>query len=1306
MANDFEGMSRDKQRMQIPPKMWEFARNILLNRGATSILNESGFDYKVNIPGIFVGKIEANEETVYFSKDGEYSCIGYTKSNNDNVYVPVIRTNNPKFQFSINCPIEGIYTYNYKKELIIAWCDGVKEKSTAPKLLNVHNPQVELDANRELVNPNQINILFLFPDANQGLIDITYNEEGALEIDTMFVTLSYVYADNTDTLFYPLADIAYVSSGISPINRRSVNINIEELDTNFNKLRLGLLIVNSDGVLAYESPIFSFGSDGTFNTTINSLTSYTSISPDELVIPKERFYKIKTMTRQENRAIVGHTLKNEFNEFQKYANLLNLELEVLATLDEENGLPDIPNIHNHATYMPDEVYAMYVSLQLLDGTYTKEFHIPGRAALLGERTTLTEEFLALHGLEKLASEHYKYFHIFNTGKFINFLSGSKKMQFGYWENEETYPNIDDFNSTVDYDGNPLGSLDLRGTPIRYHRMPGMDYLAKYMLDYMPSARPASSRQPRFGIRVTNFDTIVPQYIKDKIQGFKLSFVKRRRGDSIVETNTILARAVEAVNTFDGFTYGNESIVHTFPVGGGIPNSTTTEELYARGFGKSKAYNVDLYKFKPSINPTLVKANYMTRKATPYAYNDDNDSYKNLLVSDAQRFAVVKGTKYLPDNNIPLKTRFTENSVVMQFHNNKNGEALDERDYTWLPDLYEYYVDGEATETNARSKGYYYNPFTGVTTEYIFGTYSAKDVFRWMINATLFNLQKNVYTGFKSNDLVTIGRTTLAKHNKLFDKGGDVFTNNSIDIWAYQNIGVNFGLPLKINGLYSAVNNARIYSNTPPYNFLDWLQPDNTDDLNILNSLDYNISVEGVEASSRLNDAIVGITLDYNDIFIDYFPYRVNRGIKIPNESLSTRGLRNFLSNDYYELRNDRGVLVALRGTNKALFMQQQFSLFVAQIKDKLESSVDGVETYLGESDLFDRIPDEIMYNDNKGYIGCTSQFACIIFKDGYVVVDQIQGKIIIVGKDAKEISKIEMYDWFEANWDIGLTYFEYDRFGNKQRIDNPYVSVGHIVGYDSKYNRLLFTKKFYKPKFNVLNSEEGVEYTFDGEFYRFNDELLDFNDEEYFENLSYTFSFNLEKEKWIAEHDYYPNFMHYTNLGIYLGQTNLSGNTKVYKHHSKNNKGLFFGKRYESYIDLIFNSRPDLSKIYQALYWVSEVVLANGGKDYFKTIDAVVLYTDHQCSGRIDLASAKGLARVLENQWQLNEFRDLTITHNLPIVNKRGEILTDNININKVWFEKSNFINNFIVVRLIMSNINNEQVYIHTVNIKSRISKR
>ena len=171
----------------------------------------------------------------------------------------------------------------------------------------------------------------------------------------------------------------------------------------------------------------------------------------------------------------------------------------------------------------------------------------------------------------------------------------------------------------------------------------------------------------------------------------------------------------------------------------------------------------------------------------------------------------------------------------------------------------------------------------------------------------------------------------------------------------------------------------------------------------------------------------------------------------------------------------------------------------------------------------------------------------------------------------------------------------------------------------------------------------------------------------------------------------------------------LKENTKIYKHNSnKVNPGNFFGKQYQSYVDLIFNGRLDISKQYQALNWVSESFdIATNTELQFDTIDKVMFYNNHQCSGYIEVSKTDlKTSRNAEGIWQLNEFRDMLISPDKKILNDDGSLITNNISLTKQWFNKGMFFGNFIVVRMLWDNTTKVLKHIHNVNVKSVLSQR
>jgi hypothetical protein len=157
--NEFKGMSRDTQRVKTPTGMWEFARNILLRKGFNSISNEYGNEKYKELPGIEIGRIPANEKTVIFTTDGVYSYIIVQDTVNvdSTNYEPTnIIIKSKYLGFKKHRPIEGIFMYNFNKELIIVFCDGNQEDSNTPKLINLDKLNVELNSELELINPDDI----------------------------------------------------------------------------------------------------------------------------------------------------------------------------------------------------------------------------------------------------------------------------------------------------------------------------------------------------------------------------------------------------------------------------------------------------------------------------------------------------------------------------------------------------------------------------------------------------------------------------------------------------------------------------------------------------------------------------------------------------------------------------------------------------------------------------------------------------------------------------------------------------------------------------------------------------------------------------------------------------------------------------------------------------------------------------------------------------------------------------------------------------------------------------------------------
>ena len=1325
---DFVGLVRDTLKAKNPFGTWHWARNTLLAKGQKSITNEDGLKFQYLIPGTVIGSIVTNYHIVYFFKHETDNIdeVGYVNTNLEiPVYTRVIRDN--QFNFNINCPIEGIFVYNYKEELIVSWCDGIYNNSNTPKVLNLFNLPFEVNVDGTLVNPNDFDSVNLVPEKQQGNLEVSYLNGGTIPGYIAYLTFTYVRNDDSNVGYFQSSTIAYLGIAANPVEKKALSLSYTDLDSDFTKLRIGMVIrtEEEDGtpsaLLGYESEILNY-SGTSLDINIISLNNFTEANPESIILEPANFLKVQTITKAEDRAFVGNVVTKDNNRipFQKYANLINIiPIQYYEDPETEDEVK-----RQEVCLMPDEVYANYIELQFLDGTYSPPYHIPGRVAEGTEKDPITAQQKIDFDLDWTDNEvGMKQFHIFNNGYAEapdNTVpspppdESSNKM--GYWENLETYPNSEEYNSTEDYEGNPLSGEDLRGTPIRYHRMPSVANMAETEgLVTNPSSTPdglaghyegsasASStikrvRKKKLGLRVTNIADVIPAEILSEIQGYRLSHIKRNNGNSYVAGNWCLVRRKD-LDVDDNAGDGNGDVdpdneYYDFNVT--ITNYTEATGLIS--YEKVRVLGNELFKFRPILQPTFIQANYKFRINDYVDQNYDDGTNSGTL---STKFSQANEGYVIPDNQrfskceTPLKY-IPGNSPVNNTLNYEEGINLDLKENFLSIDLRDTFPGGTPVSGD---DGIVENPY----------------ICRLVINATAYLFKLNCYVGFNSDDLNIIGRTGTIQNNTVF-KGGDVFNDADMNLnlrsiyrVIYPGVGGSgrstprkqFVLPFLLSGLFTPANCTELNNNPPEDRY--------TKEESIVATYDFDFDVLGKSSLSSIHDINTLLTFDVDDNYTNKFPYRIYRGKKVPNESLSISSLLSYSVGDYFEMPNDKGEIIALRGTKKTLYIQHRYSLFVALIKDSFNIGEELV--YLGSSDLFDRLPEEVL-PDTKGYIGSTSKFACIIAKGKYITVDQETGQIfIVVGTSGIEISAIGNKNWFWNNWDNGLSFYYNTDNGEKRRIDNPYLSVGHLVGYDKEYNRLLFIKKMYVFKFPEQVDNPQYNVTFDGEFYYANNVPLNFDNKDLFINKSRTLSFSLEENKWrwIAEHDYSPNLIFHTHSNLYSAKNAIDGINRcsIYQHNDKTNKGLFYGTKYESYIDLIFNQSLDITKLLHSISLITDTINNSGGNEDQKTITHIMVYNENQCSGIINIKDNRlTISRHANKEWHINKLRDLVINPTSPILDENGNLIEANINQLTLWFEKSEFISKFISVRLIMDNVDDDSIYIHEVKVNSIKSNR
>lgn len=374
-----------------------------------------------------------------------------------------------------------------------------------------------------------------------------------------------------------------------------------------------------------------------------------------------------------------------------------------------------------------------------------------------------------------------------------------------------------------------------------------------------------------------------------------------------------------------------------------------------------------------------------------------------------------------------------------------------------------------------------------------------------------------------------------------------------------------------------------------------------------------------------NDYVKELDIKYS------YPYRVIRS-NIMSEEQRSIPWSIYLTNEYKDLKINRGGITNIESDELTLYLQQEYSLSIAFIRDKI--SVDNVnETYLGSSDIFDRNPYEILY-DKTGYICSTSRFHSVITAFGYFTVDAVKGNIYLIKRtNVKKLDTESVKYFFNANLNPNL--------------NNPYKKNGVCLLYDDYIKSLFLTQQV--------------------------------ND------TGFTIHYHFETDAWISFHSYIPDGYFSNVSSSYCIKDN-----KIYKRHA-NNKCIFFNDTpVESSVIYLSNIYPNVEKLWNSVSWHS-FIRDNNLITYNITFDNITVFNDNQCSGIIDLKhdaewfDKRGYSFVNDTYF-VDNFKDSVKNDRLPFRDGTYNLIDSNIDTAVEWFIRSNFISKYLAIKFVYNN--------------------
>ena len=254
---------------------------------------------------------------------------------------------------------------------------------------------------------------------------------------------------------------------------------------------------------------------------------------------------------------------------------------------------------------------------------------------------------------------------------------------------------------------------------------------------------------------------------------------------------------------------------------------------------------------------------------------------------------------------------------------------------------------------------------------------------------------------------------------------------------------------------------------------------------------------------------------------DYYPKRLLYSLRAQNESKKDFW-KVFLPNNYKDFKNRVTAIKPVNKTGALIFFPYQ-SPAIFQGVDTLKSDM-GTEIYMGDGGLFAREPQNIMNADKAiEYGSCESLRSVVNTPSGIFWISQAQGKIFqYSGKGAINITNQGMKWWFNKYLPSQLIR-QLPELEEYTLGDNPVVGVGCQSIYDGNDDIVYFCKKDFKIKKEYLDNIKFDTKTL--KFYHLSKTGVRFNvtlDSQYFEDCSWTVSYDPKTKAWISFHDWHP----------------------------------------------------------------------------------------------------------------------------------------------------------------------------------------
>ena len=206
-----------------------------------------------------------------------------------------------------------------------------------------------------------------------------------------------------------------------------------------------------------------------------------------------------------------------------------------------------------------------------------------------------------------------------------------------------------------------------------------------------------------------------------------------------------------------------------------------------------------------------------------------------------------------------------------------------------------------------------------------------------------------------------------------------------------------------------------------------------------------------------------------------FPHRIHYSEQSYQEEL-TDNYRIFLPNNYKDIEGETGEITNIFRLYNNLYIHTREGLWLMP-RNYQERVTDQIVSFIGTGSYFEIPPQKVLDDETGNSAGCQHKWSTIKTPNGLYFVSENQRKIYNLDGHGKlnPISNIGLGNWFQNNTKLKVDEQYYNSkkelYPYRDNPSNPFGS-GFISTYDTKKDRIIFTKKDFLLSDSVINNPD------------------------------------------------------------------------------------------------------------------------------------------------------------------------------------------------------------------------------------------